>query len=663
MRRLDEEERLQRVCEEVFACGYSLQQHFDDRGYSNVTAVYAEKQFDDLTRLLLLDLKVNGGNGERRFVSDKKFVFPFCTKTYFSSIEFIPLDACDFKKGDTVFIIKPSVDPELEAYFKGLGVRVLQAAKEIPKMLKWALYIRPLLYFRHVHLDVLIGTLQLPSFPKTDYSPYEQGILDEKRSVAKIIKSLQQNEGADEGAAVGLSEFGYSEQDALDILSVPDSFYDVGGVRRYADKRGRVTIAGGHRVTLGQPEDAKRNIFLVGNEAVFGVGAPDEYTIASQLQLLLDIEQEQDGIAVWNYGSFLVSHLEDMHKILQSLPVSPGDIVLAPAPATRLFPHINLSGLFQRPHGYGEVFIDKITYNQRGHGQIAGKLFEELEGKGFFNGARSADYPDMPITAKRSFAIPEVACYTQPEALETPPVTPEAPKALAPSPLGPVDLKALKGYRILLEKTRELTIGPIGSIVMNCDPFTLGHRFLVEYAASRVKYLYIFLVEGTGSFFPFKDRFDLVVAGIADLPNVTVLPSGPFVVSSPTFSDCLDEEEIQARIGDSLQDLELFGREIAPVLNISARFAGGEPSDVIADQYNNAMRQILAQYDIAFEVVPRKEVDGAPISAGKVRELLTSQDYKEIARLVPKTTFEYLKKESLELLAYDIFNTLETDRI
>jgi len=670
MRRFDKEERLHRVCEEVFACGYSIQQYFEDQGHDKVTVVYAEEQFDDLARLLLLDLRINGRAPGRKFVSPQEFSLPFCTEAHFGSIEFNSMYFCDLTKGDTVFIIKPSVDPKLEAYFKNLGLHVLHASREIPKMLSWALYVKPLLYFRHVRPDVLIATCQLPAFPSQAYSVNEQAIVDGKRDTAKIIESLQQNGEAPEA----LSGFGYSKGELLDMLSVPGSSYDADNVRRYADKKGRVTIAGGHRVTLGQPKEAKRNIFLVGDSAVFGVGAPDECTIASQLQAMLNGRNGGAGITVHNYGAFLTSCLDDLYTTLGSLALRPGDIVLVFAPpATKFFPHINLRNLFQRPHAYGEVFIDRLTYNQEGYAQIAKGLFEELGHKGFFSAAQGADCPDMPVAAKKSFGIPEVAYYRPPEAPEAPgaleasgaleaPGAPEtsgvseAPEAPAPS-VGP-NRKALGEYRAFLEKTRELTIGPIGSIVMNCDPFTLGHRFLVEYAASRVKYLYLFVVEGPGSLFPFKDRFDLAVAGISDLPNVTVLPSGPFVISSPAFSDCLNPSEIQARIGDSLQDVELFAKDIAPVMDISARFAGDEPSDLIAQQYNDAMRQILSCYGIAFETVRRKEVDGLPISAGRVQELLASQDFKEIARLVPKTTLEYLKKKSLESAAYDILNTL-----
>ena len=76
-----------------------------------------------------------------------------------------------------------------------------------------------------------------------------------------------------------------------------------------------------------------------------------------------------------------------------------------------------------------------------------------------------------------------------------------------------------------------------GAIVMNCNPFTRGHRYLIESAAKQVDTLYVFVVEEDKSFFPFTERLMLVRNGIKDLSNVIVLPSGKFMISSLTFPE------------------------------------------------------------------------------------------------------------------------------
>ncbi len=188
----------------------------------------------------------------------------------------------------------------------------------------------------------------------------------------------------------------------------------------------------------------------------------------------------------------------------------------------------------------------------------------------------------------------------------------------------------------------------VGSIVMNCNPFTLGHRYLVEYAASRVERLYIFVVEEDKSIFPFADRIELVRKGTADIPNVTVLPSGKFIISSLTFTDYFGKSELQDRVIDPSMDVTIFGEYIAPALGINIRFAGEEPIDNVTRQYNETMARILPKYGVEFEVIPRKEQDGEVISASRVRKLLETKDFNAISQLVPPTTALYLKNKYAE---------------
>jgi [citrate (pro-3S)-lyase] ligase len=183
-----------------------------------------------------------------------------------------------------------------------------------------------------------------------------------------------------------------------------------------------------------------------------------------------------------------------------------------------------------------------------------------------------------------------------------------------------------------------------GAIVMNCNPFTLGHRYLIEYAMSKVDNLYIFVVEEDKSYFKFKDRIELVRQGTADLANVRVIPSGQYIISRETFGLYFEKDQNQNAEIDCSQDVELFAEHIAPAMNIEIRFAGEEPLDNVTKQYNDTMRRILPRYGVRFEIIPRLETDGEVISASKVRKLLENKDFDAIAKLVPKTTLDYLKR-------------------
>ena len=178
---------------------------------------------------------------------------------------------------------------------------------------------------------------------------------------------------------------------------------------------------------------------------------------------------------------------------------------------------------------------------------------------------------------------------------------------------------------------------------MNCNPFTLGHQYLVEYAAAKVARLYIFVVEEDRSAFPFKDRIELVRQGVKHIPNVEVLPSGKFIISQQTFSGYFNKAELQDVAVDSSEDVEIFGKEIAPELGITIRFAGEEPTDNVTRQYNETMKRLLPQYGIEFHEIPRKVIGEEIISASKVREALQVGDFDKIKKLVPASTFRYLR--------------------
>jgi hypothetical protein len=186
-----------------------------------------------------------------------------------------------------------------------------------------------------------------------------------------------------------------------------------------------------------------------------------------------------------------------------------------------------------------------------------------------------------------------------------------------------------------------------GAIVMNCNPFTLGHRYLIEYAASKVEHLYIFVVEEDKSEISFRDRFKLVKKNIADLSNITVLPSSKFIISTITFAGYFGKStfsEEQAVEQDVSFDLLIFATAIAPILNIKTRFVGEEPLDPVTKHYNEEMKKILPEYGCNVIEIPRLQKNGSTVSASHVRKLLKEKNFREIEKIVPKVTLKYLMK-------------------
>lgn len=187
-----------------------------------------------------------------------------------------------------------------------------------------------------------------------------------------------------------------------------------------------------------------------------------------------------------------------------------------------------------------------------------------------------------------------------------------------------------------------------GAIVMNCNPFTLGHRYLIEQSAKTVSKLIVFVVQEDKSFFTFQDRMRMVRAGTQDLGNVIVVPSGEFVLSHHTLPTYFQKEEYQEVKIDASLDVEIFARHIAPRLGVKVRFAGEEPIDKVTAQYNQQMDKILPEWGVEFVEIPRKQFQGEVISASEVRKALETGNWEKIKQIVPETTRKVLEEMSNE---------------
>lgn len=179
------------------------------------------------------------------------------------------------------------------------------------------------------------------------------------------------------------------------------------------------------------------------------------------------------------------------------------------------------------------------------------------------------------------------------------------------------------------------------AIVMNANPFTMGHRYLVERAALEHDHVYVILVEEEHSLFPFAVRQELVQKGVMNLPNVRVLSGGRYVVSALTFPSYFTQEQHLAEAHASM-DLTLFASQIAPSLNIKTRYVGTEPNSVVTNIYNEVMKALLPREGIQVMEIPRIRAGNGPVSASRVRRLLAHPDWAELRSLVPPFTYAYI---------------------
>jgi [citrate (pro-3S)-lyase] ligase len=182
------------------------------------------------------------------------------------------------------------------------------------------------------------------------------------------------------------------------------------------------------------------------------------------------------------------------------------------------------------------------------------------------------------------------------------------------------------------------------AIVVNCNPFTLGHRHLIEKAAGENHGVYVFVVKEDRSLFSYNTRLELVKRGTEDLGNVRVLEGGDYIISSATFPAYFtrDTERVETQ---TVLDVEIFGKYIAPALGIRKRYVGEEPYCDVTNRYNRAMEKLLPSRGIEFIEVERKEIDGMPVSASTVRECIRDDRWDLLKKLVPETTLEFLLSE------------------
>lgn len=216
--------------------------------------------------------------------------------------------------------------------------------------------------------------------------------------------------------------------------------------------------------------------------------------------------------------------------------------------------------------------------------------------------------------------------------------------------------------------------GRNGAIVMNANPFTKGHRYLVEQAASQVDNLYVIVVKEDRSRFPYVERKAMIEAGCAGLDNVVVCEGSDYAISAATFPTYFLKKLDDATDTQIALDLDLFVNHIAQPLGVTVRFAGSEPEDALTRRYNELMAEILpgtsvavvrqdhqpdpelvkgsalrqARRPIDFVEIPRLEQKGKPLSATSLRRALDKGNLKEAMEYIPKSTVPYLVADLAE---------------
>lgn len=202
------------------------------------------------------------------------------------------------------------------------------------------------------------------------------------------------------------------------------------------------------------------------------------------------------------------------------------------------------------------------------------------------------------------------------------------------------------GIKSFLSSLPALDGERIGAAVMNCNPFTNGHRHLAEKAAAECDRFYIFVLSEESPPFTAADRFEMVKRGVSDIKNVTVYPSGPYLISSATFPTYFLKDRDSADSVKCDLDIKIFGEHYAPYFNIKKRFVGTEPLSQMTEKYNLSLEEKLPAYGIELATVERFKKNGTPVSATEARAMIESRNLDRLKELVPETTYSYLKEKN-----------------
>ncbi len=367
----------------------------------------------------------------------------------------------------------------------------------------------------------------------------------------------------------------------------------------------------GKRITYFQPKEYIGTIYLLGPCVILGILAEDQYTIESYLQKKM--LENRYWYRVVNCGAMsrpdgcMDSRLEEIGRY------SKNDVVIflsriGGAAGIKGASIENIFNKYQIPNQW--VTDAYIHCNHKVNQIIAESMFDMMQG---YLKKNVLDDDSQKVEVDLHAAIKD---YIRKKYLD----------------LYFLDFKG-ENYT------------SVGAIIMNCNPFSLGHRYLIEKAKQKVDFLIIFVVEEDKSLFPFEERMDMVRKGTDDMDHVMVVPSGEFILSQNNFFEYFSKQEDAVTAINAKYDINVFADYIAKPLCITYRFAGEEPEDRVTAIYNETMSAVLPQKGITFVEIPRLKVDGAIVSASAVRTYLRHGEYSKAFKLLPETTRKYLKEQ------------------
>ncbi len=371
-----------------------------------------------------------------------------------------------------------------------------------------------------------------------------------------------------------------------------------------------INVRFGERVTVDQPAEYERTIYFFGPCLVIGNYVADEYTIESRLQKMLN--ERGIPVRVVNCGCW-GGNVANVSRI-SSTAFKKGDIMVALMEdldqSAGPFKTVDLWEVAEENEIPTEWMLDNLYHVNHHVTEIyAEAIFRKLLAEGMLEGCKAES------------------------------------QALVPS-RDIIDQFYIKKYFSGVDLGAYKTAA---CCVVNGNPFTNGHKALIERAAAENEHVYLLIVREDASLFSFAERFTMAVEALKHLPNVTVVPSGMFIGNVTIFPAYYARMEI-GDVEHQAQDHIRAFATVAKALHATRRYMGEEPTDTITNLINENCVRMLPELGIETVIVPRVKFGGDYVTGSKVRKLAETCD-PSIADLVPETTADVIFCQSINAIS------------
>ena len=379
-------------------------------------------------------------------------------------------------------------------------------------------------------------------------------------------------------------------------------------------------IINGMRFTTDVPDNPKREVHIFGPCVVEGLCVVDSKTIPSILQRMINA---QDGIVteVINHGLAYGKDILNDLLCIAATPLRKGDIVVWISGFSEAEEKIlidnNLSVIDCK--WFADIlrnwYLDNPFHcNADTNVMYAEEIFRNIQ-----NNITTFDQDDGKTCFIEDIGLP-----------------------LAYDPDAILESNELKKYVNYLSRNKfDSPNERIGCIIINANPFTKGHQYLIEESLKVVELLYVFLVEESKGPFSYIDREYMVKEYCKNNQRIKVLSGGNIMTSTIGFPEYFNRTVDHKNINPLLNH-KIFAIKVAPVLGIKMRFFGDEPNDKVTQALNTSARTYLPQYGIEVRIIKRLEINGTSVSAKTVRDLYFKKNHTALKPLVPLSTYTYL---------------------